>query len=243
VIIANAGSSDHYMYALSASNGSVIWTFKTQGAIQLSSAAVSANAGILIVGSMDNNVYGLRLSDGVKLWNYTDAHPVNNVPVMVDSTVYVSFGLSNILRALNVYTGDVLWTFSAPPGSSLSGVAVSAGGTIYFGACNSLYALANTGGLLLNVTVGGCVGSPPIIGSDNIVYFGANDNRVYAMHGISGVILWSYTTAGPVFATPVIGVDGWLYVTSNDRWVYALATPPSPTPRHVHHTVSLYHQL
>lgn len=63
------------------------------------------------------------------------------------------------------------------------------------------------------------VSSPVLL--DGVIYFGSNDNNVYAVAARSGRQLWAHATGGPVAATPAVS-GGLLYVGSYDGKFYAL---------------------
>jgi outer membrane protein assembly factor BamB len=64
--IVYVGSDDHNVYALSAMNGTKIWSYMTGGIV---TSPVVAN-GIVYVGSGDHNVYALSAMNGTKIWSY-----------------------------------------------------------------------------------------------------------------------------------------------------------------------------
>ena len=68
-------------------------------------------------------------------------------------------------------------------------------------------------------TGGGIVSSPVLL--DGVIYFGSNDNNVYAVAADSGRQLWAHATGGPVAATPAVARD-LVYVGSYDGRFYAL---------------------
>ena len=63
----------------------------------------------------------------------------------------------------------------------------------------------------------------PAIGDDGTVYFGTEDNKLYAVDGKTGTKKWEFETGGSV-SSPVIGDDGTLYIASGDKKVYAIKT-------------------
>ncbi len=68
-------------------------------------------------------------------------------------------------------------------------------------------------------TGGHIVSSPVLLGG--VIYFGSNDNNVYAVAAESGRQIWAHATAGPVAATPAVA-GGLVYVGSYDGRFYAL---------------------
>ncbi len=70
---------------------------------------------------------------------------------------------------------------------------------------------------------GGEIHSSPAIGLDGTIYFGARDNKLYAINP-DGTKKWDFTTGGWVDASPAIAPDGAIYVGSRDGQLYAVST-------------------
>jgi outer membrane protein assembly factor BamB len=64
------------------------------------------------------------------------------------------------------------------------------------------------------------VEASPVIGSDGTIYIGADDGKVYAIDGITGVIRWAVTVQSQgVDSSAAIGVDGTVYVGAGESVV------------------------
>ena len=81
------------------------------------------------------------------------------------------------------------------------------------------------GTMIWSFATGGNVGSRPAL-ADGIVYFGSDDNSLYAVDARAGTKLWSFVTGGKIVSSPAIA-DGVVYVGSEDGKVYALKAGPS----------------
>jgi len=79
---------------------------------------------------------------------------------------------------------------------------------------------ATVGGLGLkwSYAPGLSVDSSPAV-ANGMVYFGAQDDKVYALNASTGALLWSYTTGGQVNSSPAVA-NGVVYIGSN--YLYAL---------------------
>ena len=55
-----------------------------------------------------------------------------------------------------------------------------------------------------NYTTGGMVRSAPAIGADGSIYFGSDDNKLYALNP-DGSENWNYPTSGVVRSSPASG--------------------------------------
>jgi PKD repeat protein len=76
------------------------------------------------------------------------------------------------------------------------------------------------GRLLWTYTTDGGVYSSPTV-TNGIVYFGSNDNKLYALDAETGTYQWSYSTNHPVQSSPAV-VNDVVYVGSSDNHVYAI---------------------
>jgi outer membrane protein assembly factor BamB len=70
-------------------------------------------------------------------------------------------------------------------------------------------------------TTGFWVYSSPAIGVDGTIYFGSDDNKLYAINP-DGSQKWSFATTDRVRSSPAIGADGTIYVGSYDGKLYAI---------------------
>jgi outer membrane protein assembly factor BamB len=69
---------------------------------------------------------------------------------------------------------------------------------------------------------GDMVTSSPAVASDGTIYFGSNDDFVYAVTPF-GVQKWSHQLGDVIDLTsPAVGADGTVYIGSNDMFLYAL---------------------
>lgn len=68
--------------------------------------------------------------------------------------------------------------------------------------------------------------SSPAIADDGTIYFGSNDDYVYALNA-DGTQQWAFQTGGAIDTSPTIGPDGTIYIGSDDDYLYALNTDGS----------------
>jgi eukaryotic-like serine/threonine-protein kinase len=68
----------------------------------------------------------------------------------------------------------------------------------------------------------GQVNSSPCIGPDGTVYFGSEDDNVYAINGTTGKQKWEFRTHNDVNSSPIIIDKGTLFVGSDDCSIYAI---------------------
>jgi len=73
------------------------------------------------------------------------------------------------------------------------------------------------------------VTSGPLVDRDGRIYFGADDDFVYALEP-GGRMRWFVRTGGNVDGEPVLAADGLLLVGSDDHRLHAIGAGPPPSP-------------
>ena len=237
------GSSDHFLYALDASNGTLRWKFKTGGRIT-SSPAVSA--GLVYFGSFDSNFYAVDAATGHLKWKFTTAgerrfaathlhgaEPAAETmpdpfdfylssPVVANGAVYFGSGDTNIY-ALDGATGALKWKFKT--GDVVHSSPAISDGTLFAGSWDSyFYALDSTTGKEkwrfktgddpnIHNQVG--IQSSAAV-ANGVVYFGCRDSKFYALDAATGKQLWFFANKGSwVIASPAV-FDGKVYFATSD---------------------------
>jgi len=166
--IGGSNLNDYNLYALNATTGAKVWSFKTDGHIS-SSPTVSGD--IVYIQSADTNVYALDATTGTKVWNFTlggGGNPeISSSPAVSDGYVYV--GASDGLYALNATTGAKIWSFNI--GTDIYSSPAVSDGIVYVGTHdNNVYALnATTGAKVWSYKTGSLIfSSPAISGGDSL---------------------------------------------------------------------------
>ena len=83
---------------------------------------------------------------------------------------------------------------------------------------------SNTGDLLWRFTPEGqnnYINSPPTVGPNGTIYFGSDDNYLYAVNP-DGRMEWKFKTGNLVRDSPTIDANGTIYFSSDDYFLYAL---------------------
>ncbi|MDP3435791.1 MAG: PQQ-binding-like beta-propeller repeat protein, partial [Bacteroidales bacterium] len=96
--------------ALDAADGSVKWSFKTDGKI-FSSPEVCEKTGLLVVGSSDNHIYCLNAKTGKLKWKVEATKSVLGSPTIHKGIVYIGAS-DNAFRAIELSSGHLLWFYS-----------------------------------------------------------------------------------------------------------------------------------
>jgi len=226
------GSADKGLYAVD-SNASLKWSYKTGG--EIASSPARGVDGRICAGSHDNNMYVLD-SIGSLLWSYRTKRIVYGSPIVgSDEKLYFGSSGDHNIYALNS-GGALNWSYTTGWFVD-SYLTLGSDGRIFVGSFdNRLYALNSNGSLYWSykTAVSPPFGDPPIMmprqgspieGAGGTIYFGAFDNRVYAL-GANGSLLWSYMTARFIQTSPAIGKDGRLYIGGTDSVIYCLRPIP-----------------
>ncbi len=150
------GSADDYVYAVSTTDHSLRWRFKTGGFVYSSPTVVN---GVVYIGSNDSYAYALNASNGSLIWRYQTGGYVRSSPAVVNGVVYVD-SFDGYLYAFNASNGSLLWQQVA---GALSEPTVTYG-VIYVGAQNGISTLnATDGSLLWSYQSGNNVYSSPVV--------------------------------------------------------------------------------
>lgn len=107
------GSSDKYVYAVNATDGTELWRFQTHGRVVSSPTVLD---GTVYLGSEDNHVYALDANDGTAQWRFRSEGAIGSSPAVTDGTVYVgcwcqSPDVDGMIHALDPDAGSEKWRF------------------------------------------------------------------------------------------------------------------------------------
>ncbi len=211
-----AGTDDGAVFALDATTGSKLWTYRTHGPITSRLVVIGTT---IYVTSGDGTIYALDFRDGSMLWSYQTNSPITSSPVIAGSTLY--FGsTSGTLYALDMHNGRLIWSY--PAGGPIDASPAVANNTVFVpSARGTIDALdVPTGDLLWRFTADEAVETTPTV-VDNRVYAGSDGGSVYALNARNGQRLWSFSTGGRIRSSPV-EANGIIYMGSDDDNVYAI---------------------
>jgi outer membrane protein assembly factor BamB len=202
------GTRDWFVHARNLTSGEEYWTYRTGGSVDSSPAYAD---GYLYVGSGDSRLYCLDadpLEDGIDegmadavgsdydfLWTHTINGPVWGSPLVVNNVIYVT--TSPGVNPTDPNPGR-LYAISVPPGGAPT--------ELWY------FVLPNNAPIYTS----------PLV-YENLVIFGANDNRVYAINRTTGQEEWNVTTGDSIKSSPA-AADGLVYIGSNDFKLYAIYT-------------------
>jgi outer membrane protein assembly factor BamB len=139
LVVFGTGQSDDAVYALNASDGSLVWRFQTLvnfpdadvgAGPTISAPGVNGMAdGVVYIDGKDKIEYAIDLLTGTQLWDFdmgaNAGDKVNSVScaALVGDTVIVTY--SKYVYAFNATTGTMLWRSVAMSGNTLGSVIVS----------------------------------------------------------------------------------------------------------------------
>lgn len=111
------GSTNHGLYALRTSDGSSIWRFETEAAVQ-SEPVYDASTDRVYFGSNDGSLYAVRAADGIALYRFPTNGEVTRAPVIAGNTlVFVNGG--DAVYAIDKNTGAKKWQAGRPPAGGM----------------------------------------------------------------------------------------------------------------------------
>jgi outer membrane protein assembly factor BamB len=205
--------------------GDVVWQYLAGGKIYTSPAVTED--GVVIVGAQDDRVHAID-TKGTRVWSVDLGGDVDGSPcISDDGTIYVGTDAREVValdskgavRFRTAVGGFVRGALSvARNGDVLAGtygptpriVRIDPSGTI-----RGTFAIEGTGAAEFGIH------GAPLEDADGALYFGAQDDAVYAI-GPDGLLRFRFSTAGDVDAPLTLLSDGSLVVPSEDGTVTLL---------------------
>ncbi len=183
--------------------------------------------GVAYLGTDDNVVYALRISNGTLLWRHKIEGSVDVQPLVANGVVYVtSFVGQNgpgYAYALRASDGSLLWRYSNANNTYLS-LSTADSSVAYIASPGEISALNISNGALLwhFATKGDSYEVPLEV--NGVVYFGSvtsnGPGTLYALRASDGTPIWQYTTSGPI--SPSMVANEVVYTASDDAVLAAL---------------------
>jgi outer membrane protein assembly factor BamB len=162
--------------------------------------------------------------------------PIYGTPALAGELVYIA-GYNGRIYAYNADNLAVRWVFPREGYlSPIVGGIVTDGDRLYFGGSDGwVYALdAVTGDKLWTFKTDAKIwGTPAVLQqtalnmssnetrSENTVFIGSFDKKIYALNALDGSKKWEFATEGSIIATPLV-FNNTVYIGSCDRNLYAL---------------------
>ncbi len=209
-------------YAVNKNTGSVVWTYQDNGGSIMGTPAVIDGKVIFV--AADGGITCLNLNDGSLVWEYS---PSQNYNDGIADGVTAGAGLAFIskadtkLYALDVNTGNTVWTFQANE-QGLRAAPAYSDGLVFLGEYNGIFDIINakTGKRENGGGAGGAVNTPAV--NNGNVYFSSWDGSVQAVKIKAVIPLWNVNIKDPVTTAPVVS-DGIIAVGTGRGYVTALS--------------------
>lgn len=211
-----AGCWDGVFYALNRSDGSLKWSYDTDGFI--SGTAAQGADGTLYVPGGDGSLHALN-QDGSLRWIYVVDDWIQSSPVVAADGVIYFGGWDDNFYALTP-EGDLLWSVEVG-GDVVGAAAIAADGTVIFGSRDRfVYALNLDGTLQWSVDTGDGVEAAPVIAADGTIYIGSTSGKFLALNP-DGTTKWEKQLTEAIYATAAVRADGSVVVGASDFKLHA----------------------
>jgi len=180
------GNLDHHVYALEATDGSLVGRFKTDGPV---TSTPCLDGATLYFGSNDGNIYAVDVSDNFEtrtllthddaLWKFRTKDWVNSSPRIVDGVLYIGSNDRHVY-AIDAASGRLKWK-AETDGPAISVPAIYKNLVIAAGASGdgAIYALQREDGTRFwRHETGGKIESDPVVVGDAL-YVSSADASLY----------------------------------------------------------------
>jgi len=197
-------------------NGSLKWTYETNGYMSGSTPAI-AEDGTIYIGCWDDYLYAIN-SNGTKKWKFLAHDNIASSPAIAeDGTIYFgTMGDGYRIYAVNP-NGTEKWQYKTDY-KIASDPAIGSDGTIYIGSGDDyFYAMNPNGTLKWRFKTGDEIHGHPSIADDGTIYIGSWDDYLYALNP-DGTMKWKYKMSQGTTGNPAIGEDGTIYVCSDKMY-------------------------
>ncbi|MEF8853297.1 MAG: PQQ-binding-like beta-propeller repeat protein [Haloarculaceae archaeon] len=192
------------MFAVDAVDGAVEWDDQRVTDHPHSTCAIDREAGRLVVGSNDGNLYAWSFPDLEFLWTFETGAAIKGPVAVADGSAFLGSWGERLYRVA-LEDGSEEWAFDAG-NEVMTGPSVEAAtGTVYFGDHDGdLYALELASGeeTWRFGTEGRLIGCPTVTSEHVLV--GSHDTRLYCVEKDSGRAVWRVEAAGTVSSTPLV---------------------------------------
>jgi len=196
------GSEDGTVYALRAGDGSIVWTYKANGAVK--GALALDGDGRLVFGDYAGDVTAIRRADGSRIWRTGTSSGAfglgggnfYSTPAVAFGRVYLG-NTNGFVYSFAARTGKLAWRHKTG-GYVYSSPAVSPvlGGTVYAGSYDgNLYAFdARSGQVRWIHDAGGKLSGGPVVLGDLVFYSNLGRKSTGVVGAATGKLVWSFRT-------------------------------------------------
>jgi eukaryotic-like serine/threonine-protein kinase len=208
---------------LLASDGSEVWTYKTDDYINGTPAVIDGR--LVAFGGCDKVIHIINLADGALVNEVvTDAQITNSVATS-GTTIY-SGNHANQLIATEAEADSLTWIYDGGSFPFFTAPAVDET-NVYIGSRDkSLHAVnRTTGSRAWTFPTGGRVESSPLA-FDNAIVFGSSDGRLYAVDPAGGQEIWRLDLGEDLTASPAYA-QGRLIIGGGGGTLFVISEKPA----------------
>lgn len=224
------GGYDNVLYGVDRETRAVVWSFSRATDRYVGSPVVYE--GRVYAATAGNELLALNLEELTRLgavekadevrrqaelaaveWEFGAEHGIWSTPLVTPEMLYVT-SLDHHVYALEIDSGEVLWSKELPGAMAGSPVLSEDGKTLYVGNFDyHLYALrASSGEELWSVKGSNWVWGTPALAGEKL-FFGDLDGYLYAVDSKSGEVKWQEKVADAIRGGPVFDSEnGYLYI-------------------------------
>lgn len=202
-----------------------LWTVQTGSAWTnyVDAAPSIVNGRVYVAGPNNAGVQALNAVTGAVEWT-SSIGPVFGSPTVSNGVVYaVNYVNPTSLYALNVATGATIWSLTIGTYGMIGSPVVS-NGIVYVYSYNTVTAVStSTHKALWTYSTGdGYDIESSVVVANGVLYFGSDNQNLYALNATTGALLWSFPTGYEVVGSPVVA-NGKVIIGSYTGTVYALS--------------------
>ncbi len=175
--VAYFGSQDGSVYAVRIEDGTKVWEFETDGAVNATPLLIGDT---LYFGSFDKKFYAVDARSGLELWRFDDASNWFWGEPAANENLIFAPSLDGNLYALDINTGQMIWTLETD--GPIVGRPAIVGDKIAVASNDGRVRLVRLGdgAELFSCNIEKDI-QTPLVENDGLVYFGADDDRIYAL--------------------------------------------------------------
>lgn len=196
-----APNSDNRLYTLDG-NGDLQWTFPSKQPLWSQPILVGD---VLVLPSMDHNVYGVNAASGEELWSLDAGGAMVSSPTRGEEGIVFVGTLKQQVLAIDSASSRVQWTYDTP--GWVWGAPTYFDGQLYVGDLEgTVIALdADSGREIWSVDTEGAITGGPLVLNDHI--YVVNESGQVISFTLDGTIQWTKNIEAALYGSPVAAGD------------------------------------
>jgi outer membrane protein assembly factor BamB/tRNA A-37 threonylcarbamoyl transferase component Bud32 len=209
------GSYDHYLYAVNAETGGLIWKYQTDGGI-VSRPAIAEDS--VFIGSEDNRLHVLSTRSGSLLWTYYTKGPIRSSPYVAHGHVFIGSDDMS-LHAININSGRGIWQIDTI--GEIRSTPFVTQEEIYAGnESGEFYCMDFRGGIKWRYRAKRAITSSATV-ANGMVFFCSLDSYIYSLDAKSGYFIWRFKMDKGSISSPCVA-ESLLYTGAIDGNIYCV---------------------